>query len=125
MDLGDARGHRVQPRQFPPEVTVMSLDDVSGKFCRWQFRRVLCWRRWAGHFSFELLDDRVNGEALARARFAKRTGALAAEINAEGLEHARASGPFGDKFTDCSIGQRSSDRREDGLDVAHGFGLVF
>jgi len=88
----------------------MDLNDVGGQFVRRQVGGILRRHGLVRQFGFELLDHGVGGETLTFAGLAQGASALAAEVDVEGLEDARAPGPFGDEFADGTFEQRGSKR---------------
>jgi hypothetical protein len=103
-------GHGVKAWEFAPEIGVVGLHDVGRQLVRGQVGRVLSGGRFVGEFGFELLDDGVEGNALAFAGFAEGASTLATEIDAEVLEYAGAAGAFGNEFAHGAFPERGSSR---------------
>jgi hypothetical protein len=101
--LGDPLRHRMQAWQLPTQKTVMGFHDVGTQFMEWQFggiRPVICSDR---RFLAQLVEHVGFSEILVFTGLAQRATALAAEINAEGLENARTAGSLGNKLTDGAV----------------------
>ena len=87
MHVGDAFGHRVQARKIIAEIGVMSgpmcaTNSAGGRRAGFSMEVPFSKSR-----SLQLIDDRFRRDALEFAGFAQSAAALAAEIDAEGLEN--------------------------------------
>ena len=100
--------HGVKPWQFVPEKLMMFLKDVFGQLVCGQLGWIVHRRELRLLLGLKLLDHGSGWHALAFAGFPERAPALAAEVDAKGLEDAGAPGPFGDKLANSSVQQRGS-----------------
>lgn len=110
VNVGYPLSHGMKTGEFAPEIGVVGLHDMGRQLVRGQVGRVLGGGRFIGQLGFELLDDGVEGDALAFAGFAEGSSALATEIDAEVLEYAGAAGAFGNEFAHGAFPERGSSR---------------
>src|SRR3954469_12499028 len=119
MHLGHAGRHGMQSRQLAPEKIVMFSNDVPGQVRQRKVGWVFCRKGVALQLGLELFQQRRNCETFFLTGFAHGASALAAEVDAEGLENAGTPGTLRDQLTDRPLGKRSSRRRNDVWFVTH------
>ena len=115
----DAFRHGVQARQIAFQVGVVGAHDVIHEFHRRKQGGVFGGFAFFLHAGFQLVHHRFRSDAFQVTCLAERAAALAAEVDAEGLENPGEPRCFGDDFTDGAVKQRRSGGREDGWGMAH------